>query len=75
MRAVSSLGTINFISQKFLHLPPEPPKNPNVDIFFERAYFNTFKIFKEFPEVVMAIKISFLFASAWKGLKKISEKS
>ena len=64
MRAVLSLGTISLMSQKFLHLPPVPPKKPIVNIFFERAYFNTFKIFKELPEVVIPISISFLFASA-----------
>ncbi len=35
------MGAISFISQNFLHFPPEPPKKPMVATFFARASLST----------------------------------
>ena len=56
--AVLLLGTRKAWSQKVKHFPPSDPKKPIVLIFISLAFFRTWTMFSEFPEVDNAKRVS-----------------
>ena len=59
MYPVLLLGTKKNSSQYFNTRPPFDPRKPNTIIFLCLAFLTAFKIFLEFPDVVIAINMSF----------------